>query len=77
MLLMLMLFGSHGGFLSEFFNHALDALVEFKRHVKCCKLVHIEAALSLPEEHFIVKTRLLDLFVLVLLEPFDSFALFP
>ena len=78
MLLLLLLFCIQGSlFLSELINYTLYAFVEFIRHVKCCKLVHVEATLCLTEEHFVVKTTLLDLIVLILFKPFDTFAFLP
>lgn len=74
---LLMMFGLHCGFLSEFFDYALDTIMEFIWYIKSCKLVHIEAAFRLAEEHLIVESALLYFVNLILFKPFDSLAFLP
>ena len=69
--------GLHRGFLSEFFDYALDTIMELIWYIKGRKLVHIEATLRLAEEHLIVESALLYFVNLILFKPLDSLAFLP
>ena len=77
LIVLLLLLCIEGCLLSKLLNHALYAIVEFNWHIEGCKLVNIEPAFSLSEEHFIVKATLLYFVELVLLEPLNALALLP
>ena len=63
--------------LAELFHDALDALVELRRYVERRIGIYVEATFGLSEVHLVVELTDHDLFVLVVLEPFDALALLP
>lgn len=63
--------------LSKLIDYTLYALLKLHWHLKSCKLIYTETALSLTEERLVVNLAFKDLFTLVQLEPFDTLAVLP
>ena len=62
---------------AELFHDSLDAFVELHWDLEIRVRVDIEPALWLAEVDFVVELTSHDLFILVIFEPLDAFALLP